>query len=72
MSALGLSLIAFACIFGATLLGIYLRIVLPKHHLSTDNKETVRLSMGVVGTMAALVLGLLIASAKSSSGWTTC
>jgi len=53
MSALGLSLIAFACIFGATLLGIYLRIVLPKHHLSTDTKETVRLSMGVVGTMAA-------------------
>lgn len=66
MSALGLSLIAFACIFGATLLGAYLRTVLPMHHLSTETKETVRLSMGVIGTMAALVLGLLIASAKTS------
>jgi hypothetical protein len=34
MSAISLSLIAFACIFGATLLGIYLRTVLSKHHLS--------------------------------------
>jgi hypothetical protein len=62
MSALSLSLIAFVCIFGAALLGAYLRTVLPMHHLSTETKETVRLSMGVIGTMAALVLGLLIAS----------
>jgi hypothetical protein len=66
MSALSLSFIAFLCIFGATLLGVYLRQVVPTHHLSTDTKETVRLSMGVIGTMAALVLSLLIASAKSS------
>jgi Protein of unknown function (DUF4239) len=66
MSALGLSLITFVCIFGATLLSMYLRTVLPKQHLSQDSKDAVRLSMGVIGTMAALVLGLLIASAKSS------
>ena len=66
MSALSVSLIAFACIFGATLLSLYLRKILPAGHLSTDTRDTVRLSMGVIGTMAALVLSLLIASAKSS------
>ena len=66
MSAFSISLIAFACIFGATLLSLYLRTILPSRHLSTDTRDTVRLSMGVIGTMAALVLGLLIASAKSS------
>jgi hypothetical protein len=66
MSALALSLIAFACIFGATLLSMFVRGLLPDHHLSTESKDAVRLSMGVIGTMAALVLGLLIASAKSS------
>jgi hypothetical protein len=66
MNALGLSAIAFACIFGATMLATYLRATLPERHLSTDSRDVVRLSMGVIGTMAALVLGLLIASAKSS------
>jgi len=66
MSSLGLSSIAFACIFGATLLGMYLRILLPAQHLSTESRDAIRLSMGVIGTMSALVLGLLIASAKST------
>jgi hypothetical protein len=34
--------------------------------LNADSKDAIRLSMGVIGTMAALVLGLLIASAKSA------
>jgi len=39
---------------------------IPAHHLSTDTKDVVKLGMGLVGTMAALALGLLLASAKSS------
>jgi hypothetical protein len=39
---------------------------LPGHHLSTDDKDVVRLGTGLIGTIAALVLGLLIASAKGS------
>jgi Protein of unknown function (DUF4239) len=66
MSALDLSAIAFACIFGATLLATYFRAALLERHLNADSKDAIRLSMGVIGTMAALVLGLLIASAKSS------
>ncbi len=40
--------------------------MLPERHLSSDSKEVVKLSMGVVATLAALVLGLLVASAKST------
>ena len=44
---------------------MFLRVVLPEHHLSADSKDTVRMGFGLIGTMTALVLGLLIASAKS-------
>ena len=40
--------------------------VLPQHHLSSETKDIVKLGMGLVGTMSALVLGLLVASAKGS------
>lgn len=66
MAPIILSCIVFACIAGGTLLGIFLRSKLPEHHLSGDTKDVVRLSTGLVGTMAALVLGLLIASANST------
>jgi hypothetical protein len=58
--------IVFACIFGGTLLGMLLRVILPEQHLSGESKDVVKLGMGLIGTMTALVLGLLIASAKSS------
>ena len=66
MSTLAISLIAFGCIFGGMLLGIFLRAVLPEHHLSDDSKDVLKLGIGIMGTLAALVLGLLIASAKGS------
>jgi hypothetical protein len=66
MGAIGLSVIAFACILAGTLVGMLLRNMLPEHHLSSDTKDVVRLGAGLIGTIAALVLGLLIASAKSS------
>src|SRR6202045_4731772 len=62
MNAIALSCITFVCISGGALLGMFL----PGHHLSTDDKDVVRLGTGLIGTIAALVLGLLIASAKNS------
>src|SRR5262249_45580103 len=62
MNAIAVSCITFVCISGGALLGMFL----PGHHLSTDDKDVVRLGTGLIGTIAALVLGLLIASAKSS------
>ena len=66
MSSTTISLIVFACVFGGALLGIFLHAVLPQNHLTNESKDIVKLGMGLVGTMAALVLGLLVASAKGS------
>ena len=65
MNSIAIRLIVFACVFGGALFGMFLRHVLPENHLSADSKDTVRLGIGLIGTMTALVLGLLIASAKS-------
>jgi hypothetical protein len=51
---------------GAVVLGIYLRRVLPEHYLSADTKDAVKLAMGLVATMSALVLGLLVTSVKGA------
>jgi hypothetical protein len=66
MGPLIVSLIAFAFVFGGALLGMFVRKRLPGHHLSGDTKDVVRLGTGLIATIAALVLGLLIASANST------
>ena len=66
MSSLLVSTIAFACIFGGALVGLFIQSRLPKHHLSNESKDTVKLGAGLIATMAALVLGLLVGSSKSS------
>ena len=66
MSSSTISLIVFVCVFGGALLGILLHAVLPHHHLTSETKDIVKVGMGFVGTMSALVLGLLVASAKNS------
>src|SRR6516165_7299321 len=66
MSSLTISAIVFACGLGGAILGMILRALLPEKHLSAETKDLVKLGMGLLGTMTALVLGLLIASAKSS------
>jgi hypothetical protein len=66
MNASLIAVIAFVGILATTFLGMRLRIMLPDHHLSADTKETVRVGMGLVATMTALLLGLLIATAKGS------
>lgn len=61
-----IALIVFACVFGGALLGMFLRVVMPEHHLSDASKDVIKLGMGLIGTIAALVLGLVIATAKGS------
>jgi hypothetical protein len=65
VSSIAVSLIVFACVFGGAVCGMLLRRALPPNHLSGDSKDVVKMSMGLVATMAALVLGLLVSSAKS-------
>jgi hypothetical protein len=53
-------------VFGSALLGRLVRRKLPGSHLDAQTEAVVKLSMGVVGTLTALVLGLLVATANSS------
>jgi len=66
MSALALSCLIFVLTLGGILLGASLRRALPEHHLSEDSQDVVRLGVGLIATISALVLGLLIAAAKTS------
>ena len=66
MGSLTVSLMVFGCIFGGTLMGMAIRTRLPEHHLNEESKDVVKLGTGMIATMAALVLALLLASAKGS------
>jgi fermentation-respiration switch protein FrsA (DUF1100 family) len=62
MNAFASTCIVFACIS----IGILVGAVIPGHRMDSDTKDVVRLGTGLIGTLAALVLGLLIGSAKES------
>ena len=66
MSSLEITFVTLAVVFGGALLGMALRAILPDTHLTGDSRDVVKLCVGLIATMAALVLGLLIASAKTS------
>jgi Protein of unknown function (DUF4239) len=66
MSSFVICLISAASIFAGALLGMGLQRRLPSHHLSKDMQDLVKLSAGTIATLTALVLGLLVSSAKSS------
>ena len=66
MPPVAMGLLAFGLALAGILLGSVMQRMLPKGQLSPDSKEVVKLSLGIVATLAALVLGLLVASAKTT------
>ena len=58
--------IVFGCLVAAVLLGRLIRRLLPDEHLAAESRDWIKLALGLVSTMAALVLGLLVSSAKGS------
>jgi hypothetical protein len=66
MSSAAIGGIVFACVFAGALLGMFLHTALPKHHMSADTKDVVKVAIAVIATISALVVSLLISSAKSS------
>src|SRR5208337_509990 len=58
--------IVFALVFGSALLAMFVHSALPEEHLSSDSKDVVKLGIALIATMSALVLSLLIASAKTA------
>ena len=65
MSPLVTSLIVLACICGGALFGILASALLPQVQMGSDSRDVVRLTMGLVATTVAIVLGMLVASAKT-------
>lgn len=61
-----ISIVVIVCTYCGTHLGIQIRKRLPDHHLEGDTKDIVKLSAGLIATLTALVLGLLISSAKDT------
>jgi len=66
MRSLWISLLTFLLLMAGAVLGARLRSVLPKHHLAEESKDIAKAAIGFLVTMCALVMGLLIASAKTS------
>lgn len=66
MHSLVISTIVFTWIFAGAVFGMILRKILPERHLSSDAKDVIKLATGLVVTMSALVLGMLVSSAKAS------
>ena len=66
MSSLLVGILAFAAIFGGSLLGLLGQRRLPLHHLNSETRTAVSVSMAVVGTMSALVISLLISTGNAS------
>jgi len=66
MDSRAIALIVFACVFGSALFGFYLGKKLPDRHLENESKDIVKLSTGLIATLSALVLGLLVSSAKGT------
>lgn len=66
MEPITISLISFGFIFAGAISGYFFGQLLPEHHMSADSKDAVKMGWGIVATMSALVLSLLVASAKNT------
>lgn len=66
MSSSVVALIVLGCTFVAALAGMALRVRLPERYLDEESRDVVKLVMGLIATVAALVLSLLIASAHTA------
>lgn len=65
-SSLQVAFCAFGLIFGGAIAGFITQRLLPEHHFSTESKDAAKLGAGLVATLAALILGLLISSTKGT------
>src|SRR5438045_2320237 len=66
MTDLVIFVISFVVIFGGAVLGMFAARALPERHLSNETRTAVSVSVAIVGTLSALVLGLMISTASSS------
>lgn len=65
-SSLQVASCAFGLIFGGAILGFIFQGIIPDHHFSNESKDAAKLGAGLVATLAALILGLLISSTQGN------
>ena len=66
MEPLPIGIIVAACAFGGAMLGMLAGAILPKHHLSTESKDVIKVVMAMTATISALVVSLMISTSKTS------
>jgi hypothetical protein len=66
MGSTTVAALSFACTFLGAVLGLVLRARLPDDQVGGESGDAIKLVMGLIATVAALVLGLLISSAHRS------
>ena len=66
MASFVTALITLACLCAGTIVGSLIRSRLPDHHIRDDSKDVVKAASGMMATLVALVIGLLVSSSKSS------
>jgi Protein of unknown function (DUF4239) len=65
MTSVSMAVVAFVCALSGAIIGMAVRSRLPEHHLRRESTDVVKLATGLVATLVALVLSLLISSANS-------
>lgn len=66
MSSLAVACVMFGCVLGSTLVAMWVARRLPVDHLESESRDVVKLGLGVIATLTALVLGLLVAATKGT------
>ena len=66
MNAIAVSFIVLVCVSSGALIGMLAQHLIPAHHLGADSKDGLKLTAGLIATLTALVLSLLVASAKGT------
>ncbi|CAN5446865.1 hypothetical protein BH11PLA2_BH11PLA2_15510 [soil metagenome] len=66
MSSLIAASVILACMLVGLMLGSLFRRKLPDHHTKDDSRDTIKTATGTLATLVALIIGLLVSSAKSS------
>jgi hypothetical protein len=66
MNSVPISIIVIVILFGSALVTMFAARFLPDRHLTPETKNVVSVSVAVVGTLSALVVGLLISTANTA------
>lgn len=66
MSSYVISFIVLLCMLAGTAGGVYLRYYLPASHFHEDTKDITKTAAGMLATLVALIIGLLVSSSKGA------